>query len=239
MRYILFNAAFCWAVVAQEPLENRDRDVLMRLFESTSANFNKMEQVAYAQGANGDVQTSGNKPGWLTTSFWGSDEPVGKWFGVTTDITTGRVTKLELYANNMHGQIPDLSGLDAIQEMDLRSNSLSGTIPASIGSLTSLTHLYLSANMFSGGIPETIGFLINLERLYISYASISGTIPETIGKLKKLERLDLSENSLSGKAPRSLRNLTRLQVLYLSHNSLSIKEKNLRNMLPKCQWINV
>jgi hypothetical protein len=144
------TVALCSAAEAQTPLLDRDRDALMRLFESTSSNFNKIDEAVYGQSVNGDVQPSEDRLGWLTTSFWGSDEPLGKWFGVTTDSSSGRVVKLELYANNMRGQIPDLIGLDAIKEMDLRSNSLSGTIPSSIGSLTTLTHLYLSANKFSG-----------------------------------------------------------------------------------------
>lgn len=44
---------------------------------------------------------------------------------------------------------------------------------------------------------------------------------------------------ITGKIPKSLRNLTKLDVLYLNHNPAKFKEKVIRNMLPKCKWVNV
>lgn len=43
-----------------------------------------------------------------------------------------------------------------------------------------------------------------------------------------------------GTLPKALRKLTKLNVLYLNHNEKLIKkEKTIKNMLPKVQWVNI
>jgi hypothetical protein len=91
-----------------------------------------------------------DKGGWESTHKWGSDYPVGEWFGVKTDASSGRVIELELYSNNLQGTLPDLSELSALQLLDLRMNRLTAPIPDSIGNLKSLQHLYLSGNQMKG-----------------------------------------------------------------------------------------
>lgn len=93
---------------------------------------------------------------WRKSTNWGSDADVGTWFGVTTDASTGRVLKLALNHNGLHGKLSDLSALDALEELELRGNSLTGSIPASIGGMTSIKELYLSANVFQGLLNDFI-----------------------------------------------------------------------------------
>ena len=70
---------------------------------------------------------------WTNKTNWGSDDkPVGEWHGVTTD-ANGRVTAL-----------------------DLRSNGLSGRIPAQLGDLSKLTTLYLGGNALRGCLPDVL-----------------------------------------------------------------------------------
>ena len=44
-------------------------------------------------------------PNWSRNNHWLSAEPLGEWFGVTTD-SNGRVTKLDLYENQLRGETP-------------------------------------------------------------------------------------------------------------------------------------
>ena len=69
---------------------------------------------------------------WSISANWLSDAPLDEWEGVRTN-DDGRVTELDLF-----------------------SNGLSGEIPAELGSLSNLTHLYLRQNDLSGCIPSSL-----------------------------------------------------------------------------------
>ena len=58
---------------------------------------------------------------------------------------------------------------------------LTGTIPSSIGSLTSLYLLYMSNVGLSGTIPSSIGLLTSLKFIYLDSNKLIGTIPSSIG----------------------------------------------------------
>ena len=104
------------------------------------------------------------------TLNWSTTLALGSWDGVTTSGTPTRVT-----------------------ELDLSSESLTGTIPASLGSLFELTELDLSGNSLTGSIPEEIGWLHNLETLRLSGNSLTGCIPLA---LKDVATNDLSSLNL-------------------------------------------
>ena len=76
---------------------------------------------------------------WDESDNWLSEQPILGWHGVITD-RNGRVTVLRL-----------------------RNNTLSGEIPAELGSLPNLTYLSLGANALSGEIPPELGSLSNLK----------------------------------------------------------------------------
>ena len=92
------------------------------------------------------------------------------------------------------GSIPDWFGrsLSALQVLDLRSCSIKGPIPSSLGNLSGLNYLYLSDNFLTGAIPSTLGQLSSLSVLNLSRNSLTGTIPSTLGQLSSLFVLDLS-----------------------------------------------
>ena len=90
---------------------------------------------------------------------------------------------------------------------------MSGTIPAEIGYLTSLTWLALAANQLSGTIPVELGNLTRLEDLFLGGNQLSGTIPAEIGYLTSLTWLALAANQLSGTIPAELGKLTSLSFL--------------------------
>ncbi len=76
---------------------------------------------------------------WEDNTNWLSDEPMGEWYGVTTD-DDGLVTDLWL-----------------------RGNQLSGEIPPELGNLTNLLLLFLSSNDLSGTLPQELTRLKNLR----------------------------------------------------------------------------
>lgn len=119
--------------------------------------------------------------------------------------------------------IPDWFGqsLVALQVLDLRSSSIVGPIPSSIGNLSKLTALYLSGNSLTGIMPSSIGQLSQLSVLDLSRNLLTGSIPPSLSSLNNLTRLELASNFLSGPIPPSLGTLNKLQLLNLSDNSLT------------------
>uniref|UniRef100_A0A2P2Q2Y5 Lrr receptor protein kinase n=1 Tax=Rhizophora mucronata TaxID=61149 RepID=A0A2P2Q2Y5_RHIMU len=121
------------------------------------------------------------------------------------------------------GSIPPWFGfrLGSLQELDLRSCSVTGLIPASLGNLTRLSALYLSGNGLAGSIPAALGQLKHLAVLDLSMNLLAGSIPAGFALLGNLSRLDLSSNYLSGSIPSGIGNITGLHFLNLSDNSLT------------------
>ncbi|KAE8100240.1 hypothetical protein FH972_018158 [Carpinus fangiana] len=121
------------------------------------------------------------------------------------------------------GSIPDLFGqsLNALLMLDLRSCSVTGPIPSSLGNLRTLRLLNLSSNSLTGIIPPALGQLSELSVLDLSQNTLTGSISSGFESLGKLTRLDLSSNFLSGPIPPGLGNLSRLLYLNLSDNSFT------------------
>ena len=179
------------------PSTDPDRAVLVALYEATN-------------GAN-----------WMNNTNWLSDQPLGEWFGVTTD-ENGRVTGLRLRENRLSGSLPsELGNLTNLQRLDLYNNALSGALPSSLGNLTNLTYLNLGDNALSGDLPRSLGNLTNLQQLGLFDNRLSGELPLSLGNLIQLEELWLKGNaSLEGELPPSLVNLTNLRTLRLEDTQL-------------------
>ena len=104
------------------------------------------------------------------TLNWSVDTAIGSWDGITAGGTPSRVTQVVL-----------------------PSESLTGSIPAGLGTLFELTHLDLSSNSLTGEIPRELGGLSNLEELRLSGNSFTGCIPSG---LKDVPTNDLSSLNL-------------------------------------------
>ena len=100
---------------------------------------------------------------WFRNDNWLSNEPLSRWFGVTTE--DGRVVALRLSDRN----------------------NLTGPLPDALWELTRLRHLYLQHNPgLTGGLPPGIGRLTELEYLDLRDTSLSGELPLEIGSLRQV-----------------------------------------------------
>ncbi|KAG0556393.1 hypothetical protein KC19_11G050500 [Ceratodon purpureus] len=158
-----------------------------------------------------------------------------------------QLVNLNLGANNITGPIPDsFTGLVNLQSLNidnttlsgglsdklvaswpklsslsLRRSTLSGPIPAALGSLSNLTQIMLAQNKFSGTLPPSLGNLTSLTTLGLYENRLTGEIPPEFGGMTNMTLLLLGNNSLSGSIPASLGKLSKLQQLHLEGNNFS------------------
>ena len=165
-----------------------------------------------------------NGPEWRNNTNWLTDEPVGEWYGVTTD-AAGKVTRLSLHQNGLRGRLPaelaHLRNLKALRLWGERGRGLTGPIPPELGRLANLTTLNLGNNDLTGEIPPELADLTNLNYLTLTQNKLTGPIPPGLGRLANLEELSLGNNSLTGEIPPEIWNLTELTFLDLGGNDLT------------------
>ncbi|KAH7518872.1 hypothetical protein FEM48_Zijuj09G0217200 [Ziziphus jujuba var. spinosa] len=157
-------------------------------------------------------------------------------------IWSSNITIFSLRDNLFSGPIPPNIGeaMPLLSDLDISENSLSGSIPLSIGNLTGLTTLIISNNKLSGideityqGKLKVVAkgrALLYDSTLYLfnsidlSNNNLSGgQIPSSVGNLEWIETLDISMNHISGPIPLSMTSLIFLNHLNLSYNNLSGK----------------
>ncbi len=204
----IFTLAYAWNVSAQSSGVQQDRAALVALYEATDG------------------------PNWSVNTNWLSDEPLGDWYGVSTD-SAGRVVSLylkgrpgsfgrESTSHGLSGQLPvELGDLEYLTTLILGINSISGAIPKELGNLTRLTQLNLEDNSLDGDLPAEIGQLERLTSLRLANNQLAGRIPPELGNLERLTALDLSGNRFSGGLPQELGELTQLTILLLGENFLA------------------
>nr|XP_024930827.2 MDIS1-interacting receptor like kinase 2-like [Ziziphus jujuba var. spinosa] len=148
--------------------------------------------------------------------------PCTTWFGISCDIA-GSVIGINLTNCGLENTLQNFSfsSFPNLAYFDLSLNSISGTIPPEISSLSKLIQLNLSTNQIFGKILGQIGLVSDLQVLVLSNNKRNGSIPKEIGYLASLTELDVHANSLGGPIPTSLGNLTNLAYLHLEINSLS------------------
>lgn len=137
-----------------------------------------------------------NGPKWENNQGWGTDEPFDKWSHISYKKGVG-VTKISFtYDKN-----------------------LKGTIPASIGELTSLTDFTIwDAPGVKGPLPDSFRNLVNLERFEIIGTSIT-SIPDVFGGMKNLRWVQINSNDkLACPLPTSVGDSPAMEHLHIVSN---------------------
>nr|GMD11646.1 probable LRR receptor-like serine/threonine-protein kinase At1g34110 [Ipomoea batatas] len=177
------------------------------------------------------------------------DNSIRGFYGV---LNLSKLQVLDLSENGFH-EIPSLGLLRSLRTLNMESNwiytwphfeeltnlkhlellnfvdtGLSGKIPQSLGSLTSLKFLsfsynkYLNGSLTDGALTcNSAGIckLRNLQELDLGWNSFEGRIPLCLGNLTSLRALILEQNFLTGTLPSTIfSTLNLLQYLSLSHN---------------------
>ncbi|XP_030949321.1 receptor-like kinase TMK4 [Quercus lobata] len=154
-------------------------------------------------------------------SGWSNSTDYCNWTNVVCD--RGRVTDIELISQSLSGTLPsDLGTLTQLETLSLQENSFSGPMP-SFANHTSLRYLYLDNNNFSS-IPS--GFfqgLTNLQVLYLSenHNIAPWTIPTELTQATSLLRFYASDTNIFGSLPDFFGSFPNLTDLGLAYNNLS------------------
>lgn len=113
---------------------------------------------------------------------------------------------------SISGRLPDTIGtLSSLLVLDISSNTMSGTIPSSLMSLTKLRSISLGNNNFVGAFPSPVAYGVSFQRLlmlHIENNLLSGNIPN-FGLSTKLFNLTMQGNpGFSGSIPSAVCSLT-------------------------------
>ncbi|KAL3751255.1 hypothetical protein ACJRO7_012125 [Eucalyptus globulus] len=138
-------------------------------------------------------------------------------------INSTSLKALAIQSNNFGGTLPESIGnlSSQLNSIAIEVNQLFGNIPSSIGNLRSLEVLCMGYNKFTGSIPDTIGNLIELKQFRAQMSKLTGNIPSTIGNLTELLELRLNGNNFQGSIPPGIGKCQNLLGMDLSQNDLS------------------
>ncbi|KAM3696220.1 hypothetical protein ACJW31_06G021800 [Castanea mollissima] len=154
-------------------------------------------------------------------SGWSTTTDCCKWKNVNCD-GSNRVTSINLASQSLTGTLPsDLGTLTQLTTLSLQGNSLSGRLP-SLANLTSLQELYLDNNNFTS-IPSS--FFQGLTSLQILTLSQNldlepWTISTELTQAASLVTFYASNANIIGSLPDIFDSFSSLQDLRLSYNNL-------------------
>ncbi|KZV43706.1 putative leucine-rich repeat receptor-like protein kinase-like [Dorcoceras hygrometricum] len=107
------------------------------------------------------------------------------------------LNEMYLSNNNFEGNIPNLTGMNALQYVDMSNNSFNTSgVPQWFTSLQSLTTLIMENTMLQGQIPVDIFSLPQLETLVLGNNNLSGTLDIGSSYSSNLN-IDLQNNSIT------------------------------------------
>jgi len=161
---------------------------------------------------------STNGDGWIKNEGWLSAQDECVWFGITCQDT------------DLGG---DLGVETVVSGIDLRSNSLIGTLPPDIALLRSLTNVGINANGYlSGRLPSSVGELQNVERFSVSDCSMTGSLPSEMSRMSRLSDFFCYRNQFVGPLPEfDGSNLERFEVWGNAFTGLPQSIGNWSNLL--------
>ncbi|CAD6339227.1 unnamed protein product [Miscanthus lutarioriparius] len=137
----------------------------------------------------------------------------------------GVVTELTLSRLKLTGSVPaSVCALKSLTRLDLSYNNLTGAFPgAALYACAGLSFLDLSNNQFSGPLPRDIDRLSPaMEHLNLSTNSFTGVVPPAVAGFPALRSLLLDTNNFTGAYPAAeISSLTGLETLTLADNAFA------------------
>lgn len=129
---------------------------------------------------------------------------------------TGGWTKLKkLWLGHNALREVDVSGLAALEELDLLNNAVS-EVPADLGLCTNLKHLLLGQNSIKSIPSEILGNLVQLRSLDL-YKNKIESLPPEVGNCTLIQRLSLASNNIRD-LPSEIGHCVGMRELYVSNN---------------------
>ncbi|XP_020866171.1 receptor-like protein kinase 2 [Arabidopsis lyrata subsp. lyrata] len=129
--------------------------------------------------------------------------------------------------NNFTGEIPQSICGRSLYVLDLSDNNLHGSIPWCLETqMGSLTALNLRNNSLSGSLPDIFMNAKKLGSLDVSHNRMEGKLPSSLIGCSALEFLNVGSNGIDDIFPFQLNSLQKLQVLVLRSNKFHGKLHN-------------
>ena len=163
---------------------------------------------------------------WNDGTGWLDETDECAWFGVVCEAqevpnagTQNVVVELQLDDNRVEAIPLDIFMLNQLKILSMSGNRLSGPMPSTLTSMTSLVELYLEDNNLEEDLSsKDFSALQNLEILRLGANSFSGTLPDSLWTLTKLQELTLDNNRLTGSISDQVSNLVNLVVFDVNNN---------------------
>ncbi|KHN48556.1 Putative LRR receptor-like serine/threonine-protein kinase [Glycine soja] len=136
-----------------------------------------------------------------------------------------KLSKLLLGAKDLVGTIPpSLGNLTSLHNFTLARNHLEGSIPHALAQLSNFKELYLGLN---GTLPSNMALAFpNLRKFLVGGNYFNGTFPSSISNITGLQKFDISSNGFNGPIPPTLGSLNKLQIFQVAGNSFGSGETN-------------
>ena len=129
-------------------------------------------------------------------------------------VRTHSTDSLDLFNNSLTGSFPsEVGSLSSLQYLNVGSNQFAGRVPTELGKLTGIATFRLEDNSFTGSMPSELRRLINADYLSLQWNKRNGTTPTTLFELSQLALLVLSNNDLTGPFPTTVGHLYKLYWL--------------------------
>jgi len=155
----------------QKQLIQNDRIALLEFFEAANGLAGQTARNTMAD----NLQREDPELEWKEDWNWNSDVDLQSWYGIETELLTGRVISVSLTDNKLTGTMgSSLFRLTELESLDLSDNGehsksgitfnvgqpgLTGTFPTAqeLNKLPKLKTLLLSGNSFTGSLPNGLG----------------------------------------------------------------------------------
>lgn len=157
--------------------------------------------AAFYNSLGGDNWT--NNTGWMSNCDpCGLDPGNDPWYGLTCELNA--VTEIELFSNNLSGTIPEeLFEIQSLKRLELTNNDIGGIIPDYFCAMPQLQDILLGDNSLTGTIPSCIEDMIFLHIFYCYENLLTGELPNFGSQNDQLIQFWAHGNSLQENIPAS------------------------------------